>query len=163
MLISSGRNFGKSGFSNIIRRQIISKWECFTWVDRTWILKNHLRRLWIFQFKKGGEISKFWEIQILEHNSAPNCSTVKYSYMRGLDMNTKKHFWRFWNFQFKRGKLLNFGKNQIFERISAPNYLSVTNYRMKRLGLNIENFFWILEFLILKEKTKFRKISIFEQ
>ena len=57
-----------------------------------------------------GEISKFRKILIFEYNYAPNCCTVKNSYLRGLDLNIEKVLLAILIFSTERGKIAKFEK-----------------------------------------------------
>ena len=66
----------------------------------------------ILRGRKGGKSLKFRKIQTFEQNSAPNYFSVRNCNMSGLDLNAKKHFWRFWNFRFKGRKITKFQKKK---------------------------------------------------
>ena len=61
---------------------------------------------------------KLRKIQIFEYNSAPNCFMVKNSYMRGLDLDSKKKkktFLTIFEFLILSGKIVKYRKISIFE------------------------------------------------
>ena len=117
------------------------------------MLKHHFRRFWNFGYESDirEKDVKFKKIQIFKHNSIPNCFTIRNSYMRGLDLNTKKTFLAILEFSISRGEISRFRKNQIFKCYSAPSHICVTKFHMKRLVLNTnKQLFSILEFSILR-------------
>ena len=81
---------------------------------------------------------KFWKFQTFEHKPAPNYSMAKIFYIRKQNLNSKNDFWWFFNFLFKGGKLLNFGKKQIFKRNSTRNYFCATKFHTKRPDFNTD-------------------------
>ena len=60
--------------------------------------------------RKGG-ISKFREIQILEHNSVPYNFSVRKFFMRRLNLNTRKQLLAILKFSILSGKIDKFKKS----------------------------------------------------